>query len=236
MIRINKLKSNVRIHDAAMLGSRIYNELNQSGIEDAHIDTIKAETNTFTSSLKAVVDENKNKSLLDASDDRRDNTYRALLYLNKGYLLHPNETIREAALAVDQVLATRGFDLTNLNYTAQSEATNALIRDFKSETLSPKVALLPSMSELVVQLEADELSFQNTQKEWLDAKADDQMTLSASAHKRELLKVINDKMVTYLRAMQQMNPEPYQALISKIVLLIDEANELIRSRQKEVEN
>ncbi len=235
MTKINKAMTNTRVHDAARLGDRTYVELNESGIEDVHIDTLKTGVETHTNRLKAVIDETKGKSLLQLDDDQRDNTYRSLLYLNKGFLLHPDKTIREAANDVEQVLEKRGFELANMNYTAQSEADEALIRELKSEKLAPKVAILPSMQEVVDQLEADERKFQATQKAWLETKADDQLTQSASIYKLELMKYINDKVVTYLRAMQQINPEPYQQLITRISLLIDESNELVKSRQNNEE-
>ena len=235
MIKIPKIKTNIRIHDTARLGARVSGVLEESTVEDANIDTLKTNITSSTSLLRMVLDKNMGKSLLEMSDDQRDNTSRSALYLNKAYLLHPDKNIREAASAVDEVFGRYGFDLTKMNYTAQSEANKVIFRELKSEELAPQVAILPGMTEVLSQLEADEEKFIADQKEWTDALAKDKLTQTASAHKAELLKLINDQLVSYLRAMMQLNPEAYQEVCSKISVLIEEANDLVKRRQNDEE-
>lgn len=235
-MRINKIYRNIRVNDAADLANKLHGELDKSTLEDVHITTLTSDINTISIALAGAVNENKAMSLLQGYDEKRDTTYRSLLYINKGFLLHPDAQVREAAGVVDQVFENYGFDLVELNYSAESSQLDALIRDLSMPSIATSVAVLPGMAPIVEQLKTDQEQFKAAEAQWHEARAEDGKSASATEFKHQLVKVVNDKLVIYLKAMQQMNPEPYTGLCNNIAMHIDRANALVKRRQNNEEN
>lgn len=234
-MRINKINRNIRVTDAADLAGKLHGELDKSTPEDVHVSTLRSEMSTVSIGLSGAINESKAMSALEDRDERRDMTYRSLLHIIKGFLLHPDATIREAAVHVNAVLENYGFDLINQNYSTESSLLDALIRDLADSETAAMVVVLPGIAAIVEQLKTDQQEFKAAEAEWHEARAEDGKTESASAFKQELVKLINNKLVIYLKAMQQMNPEPYQELITDIAMHIDRANTLVKRRSNSEE-
>ncbi len=237
-MRIEKIHKNTRISEAVHLGKTLLDELEQTSTDDVYIIAMKSEISTIVVGLSGAVNESKVLSLLEKYDARRDTTYRSLLYLNKGFLLHPDAKIRETATEVQLVLNKYDFNLINLNYASESTQIDAFIRDMKQPLIAPKVALLPGMAAIMEQLQTDQDLFTAAERNWHEARAEDGKTQNATALKHELMHVVNDKLVLYLRVMMQLNPAPYQELSSNVAMHIDRSNDLVKNRsinQEEVE-
>ena len=234
-MKINKIATNIRVTDAADIGGKLYGELDTAPVDDPLLVVIKGEIQTVNTALTNALNEYKAMSVLEDLDTKRDNTYRAIMYLNKGYLLHPDATIRNAALEVEKVMERYGFELINQNYTTQSTLTEAFIRDMKETAMAAHVAVLPGLTNLVEQLGTVQEQFRASESTWHAAQNADDKTVSASTLKRELLKVVNDKLVVYLRAMMQMNPEPYNDISLSIANHINQANALVKRRKNSEE-
>lgn len=231
MEKLNKVNTDMRVRDVADLGTNINTELDLSSLEDANIISVKDDLAVIQSRLKSAINEIKVESLLDSADAKRDTTTRSLLYLNRGYLLHPDAATREAAIDIEKVLSRYGFELITKNYSTQSASTESLIRDLRAAEVASKVAILPGMQTIVDQLEEDQNHFKTTEMQWNAALIQDDDSESATVLKRELLKLVNDKLVIYLRAMMQFNPEPYSGLIKAISKHIGRANNLVKRRK-----
>ncbi|MBK3516637.1 DUF6261 family protein [Carboxylicivirga marina] len=234
-MKINKINRNIRVTDAADLAGKLHGELDKSTLEDVHVSTLRSEMSTISIGLSGAINESKAMSALEDHDERRDMTYRSLLHIIKGFLLHPDATIREAAVHVDMVLDNYGFDLINQNYSSESSLLDALIRDLEEPETAAMVAVLPGMVAIVEQLKTEQKQFKAAEADWHEARAEDGKTESASALKHELLKVVNNKLLVYLKAMQQMNPAPYQELINDVVMHIERANALVKRRRNSEE-
>ncbi|MBS2210951.1 hypothetical protein KEM09_06045 [Carboxylicivirga mesophila] len=232
---IEKVLKRMRVADTVHLGNAILDELGKSTIEDVNITAIKSEMSTICIGLAGAVNETKVLSMLEKYDTLRDNTYRSLLYLNKGFLLHPDTKIRAAASEVQQVLDKYGFSLVDHNYASESTLIDAFIRDMKMPLIAPNVSVLPGLPAILSQLQTDQDLFKSAERSWHEARAEDGKTLNATALKHELMKVINDKLVLYLRAMVQLNPASFGELSNNISMHISTANELVKRRSNSEE-
>lgn len=232
---IEKVLKSIRVSDAVHLGNVILNELEKNTIDDVYLTAIKSELNTICIGLTGTVNQTKVLSMLEKQDAQRDNTYRSLLYLNKGFLLHPDAKIKSAAAEVQQVLDKYGFSLVDQNYASESTLIDAFIRDMKMPLIAPNVEVLPGLPAILSQLQADQDLFKSAERSWHEARAEDGKTLNATALKHELMKVMNDKLVLYLRAMVQLNPANYEVLSNNITMHISRANELVKRRSNSEE-
>jgi hypothetical protein len=231
MEEINKVRNDIRITDTVDLGGNITNEADRAAIPDDRLTVIINEIKVELERMVAVLKSGIMESELDERDTKRDGTYRSLLYLNKGYLHHPDERIRTAAIGVENILDKYGFELVNENYASESGSLEALFKDMKRPEVVAQLEVLPGEPDLMVKLEAEQNEFKDAETEWLDAQSKDIQEVSASEVKRDVLKVINKKLVVYLRAMMQVEPDTYRDLSTKIALLIDQANSLEKRRR-----
>jgi hypothetical protein len=235
-MKINKVITGIRVSDAADVGDKLHGELDTSRVEDPHLTAIKQDIKAIYDRLISSLHATKAESEMEEYDMMRDNTYRSMMYLNKGYLLHPEANIKGAAIDVEKVFENYGFELINLNYAAESSMMEAFIRDMTTPQLTPKVAVLPGMADLLTKLDDSQNQFKMAESRWNDTQNENAVTANASSHKSDLLKLINNKLVVYLRAMQQVNPEPYQALALSISAHINQANALVKRRSTTNEN
>lgn len=230
MMKINKIRSDIRIAETADLSRNVTNELDKVS-EEVHLSALKDLIVPLKNSLVLAINRDVAESELDNYDASRDAVYRSLLYLAKGYLYHPNAQISEGARQVDAVVDRYGFELVNATYSAESALLESLLLDLKKPELVASLELLPGVTDLINKLDAEQAQFKVAEGKWLDARSDDKSEVSATSIKRELLKVLNEKLVVYLRAMMQVDPESYKELSAKIVLLIDTANGIVQRRR-----
>lgn len=231
MDEINKIIREIRIADMAGVADTINSELRQSSLDDAHISAIQAEMEPLYTNLVTAINKDQAESDLDKYDTSRDEVYRSLLHLCKGYLYHPDAQVSKAAAKVDAVTDKYGFELTNQGYSAESALLDSLMADMALPEIAPSVEVLPGVKELKAQLLTEQDKFKAAEAVWLKARSEQKLSESATSVKHELLTVINDKLVIYLRAMSMINPEPYRALSSKLSLLIDQVNTVIKRRR-----
>jgi hypothetical protein len=90
--------------------------------------------------------------------------------------------------------------------------------------------VLPGVKDLTQQLEDEQKQFKVAEGVWYNAQTEEDKTTNATAAKRELLRIINTKLVVYLRGMLQVEPETYQDLAARVELLIDKTNAAIKRR------
>lgn len=230
MSEISKISSEIRIADMADLAGTMIRELDQSAIDDAHLAALQSAIEPLSTKLVKAINKDKAESDLERFDAARDEVYRSLLYLCKGYLHHPDKTVSAAARGVDAIIDKYGFKLVEAAYSAQSALLDSFMADMSRPSIAAHVDLLPGVKALLEQLAGQQDGFKAAEALWVQARSAQNADESATSIKKELLKLLNNKLVVYLRAMYQVNPEPYNELIAKIALLIDQANALIKRR------
>lgn len=231
MDKINRILREIRIADMAGVAATVNSELSKSSVDDAHLGAIQVDIESLSAQLVKSIKKDQAESDLDKYDASRDGVYRSLLHLCKGYLHHPDARVSAAAVTVEAVADKYGFELVSLGYTAESALLDSFLADMALPEIASSVELLPGVSELKQQLLTEQAKFQTAEAVWLEARSEQSLIKNATSVKLELLTVINDKLVVYLRAMSMVNPDPYRSLISKVSLIIDQINATIKRRR-----
>ncbi|MBK3517184.1 DUF6261 family protein [Carboxylicivirga marina] len=236
MRKISKVFNDIRVAEMADLTTNILNEIDKAPADDVHMLALKGQIQPLNNQLLSAINKDRAESDLDNFDAARDGVYRSLLYLAKGYLHHPDAQVREAAFEVDAVIDKYGFDLVNEAYGAQSALTDSFLEDMAKPEVASKVELLPGLKELSSQLDNEQTKFKTAEAAWNNSRTAVQQSENASSLKRELRKVVNERLVVYLRAMIQVDPDKYTDLCSQTALLIDSANSIIRRRRNNADD
>jgi hypothetical protein len=227
---ISKIRHSIRNRDAADVAGRSIIELDAAPAEDSHLPSIKDEIIALKDRLVRAIQPDKLASELESIDALRDDTYRALFHLIRGYAYHLDAVIKNAAEEVLKVLDKYGLELPQLNYAAQSIEIESLLEDMKQASIITHLESLSGAQGLIDKLEAEQGQFVVAQKAYLDSLGESKMEESATVIKKQLLAVINNKLVMNLDGMMQVTPEPYVELCTKLSIVIDEANELVDMR------
>jgi len=228
---ISKIYYSIRNNDAANVAGRIALELDAAPAEDTILTSIKNELILLKDRLVTAINPAKIASELEVLDTLRDETYRSLVYLLRGYAHHLDGAIKTAAHEILKVVDKYGLELTQLNYAAESVEIESLIGDVRRADMQDYLTVLPGVVEIVDKLDGEQAQFNVAQKAYLDAIGESEQEQSATAIKKELLSLVNYKLIMYLNGMLQVNPEPYNTLYTNLSNVIDEANALVKRRQ-----
>lgn len=231
-VKLNKLLKEVRVSYATNLARRISDELKEKASNDKYIVPVQEEIHSLYEQMGQYSNKNRIKSKRKELDEARSDAFRSILYLNKGYMHHPDNDISEAAGKLQKLLDHFGFDMTRTNYSAQSTNTEVVIKSLKEPANTTLVDQLPGMTTLIEQLQQKQDLFSDGTTQWIRTKGEQRNKPKPCDLKLELVRLINSKLIPYLRAMMQMNPKAYIHLYNNVAILIRDANDIVKQRSK----
>ena len=182
--------------------------------------------------LTTAINRSSAESNLEEKDELRDNKVRAIHYLILGLMHHPEEVVRAAAGKVNGVFEKYGLNIINESYSSESSLIESLLEDFSAHELQADITQTSGLNPLISQLRTAQTEFEAAQVLYEESKAKDGTHESATAVKKEILSVINDKLVVYLRAIYQVNEEKYGEFVRTIAQIIDDNNVTVKKRLK----
>lgn len=233
MEKINKLLATSRTTEVDAVSNRIITEYKKNDwSSDTHLTGIFDELESTSLKLTHAINRGKSESNLEEKDEVRDNKVRAIHYLIQGFEHHPDETIREAARAVDNVFERYGVRIVQESYASQSSLIESLLDDFANPDLQPFVDALPGFSQVLTELQTAQTEFEEAKVTYEAEKAEEGTKENATLIKMEVLKIINDKLVVYLRAMIQVNEAVYGSFARTVAQIINDMNVIVRKRRK----
>ncbi|QIA07301.1 DUF6261 family protein [Draconibacterium halophilum] len=228
---IEKIITSSRTTDIHGTTRLLFNAYQQSGFtEDRTLNTLFTAINDRNTTLGNVIDQSKAQSILAGKDDNRDDDARAVGYLVKGYTYHPDETTRNAALKVDRVFNKYGLSITEESYVTESSHIVSMLGDFAAPDLVAAIALLPGVAENIASLQAAQDDFENTQTGYAKELAAEDNLPTATELKKEVVALINDDLVVFLRAAERFQAETYGAFAATVAKIIADNNETVRKR------
>ncbi len=233
MNAVNKLIAFSRTTEVNAVGSKITFEYDKNDwSSDAHLTTIfnllKGKNAILTSAINRI----KAESNLEAKDEVRDEKVRSIYYLIFGFTHHPDLEIKTAAIKLNSVFEHYGLEITGKSYAIESSLIESLLLEFEDANLQLPISKLPGLSVLITELTTAELEFKEASVDFEAEKAEDGIKESASKVKVEVLSIINEKIVIYLRAMIQVNEPTYGELTRTIAQIIDDNNIIVKKRMK----
>jgi hypothetical protein len=235
-IMIDNLKSTSRVTEVDAVSMRMLGAYQTTSLSsDPHLSTMFTELESLSAALTAAINRSKAESDLEEKDEARDTQIRALYYLVMGFLHHPDAAIQQAAQTVDKVFEKYGVSITGESYATESSLIASLLNDLSKQKAQDAIALLPGCADVITALQAAQQAFEAARITYEQEKAQESTQASATKQKPELVALINDKIVVYLRAMEVVDVETYGAFARTIATIIAENNEVVKKRRKKEE-
>jgi len=235
-IMIDNLKSTSRVTEVDAVSMRMLGAYQTTSLSsDPHLSTMFTELESLSAALTAAINRSKAESDLEEKDEARDTQIRALYYLVMGFLHHPDSAIQQAAQTVNKVFEKYGVSITGESYATESSLIASLLDELSKQKIQDAIALLPGCADVITALQAAQQAFEAARITYEQEKAQESTQASATKQKPELVALINDKIVVYLRAMEVVDEETYGAFARTIATIIAENNEVVKKRSKKEE-
>ncbi|MGD8780589.1 MAG: DUF6261 family protein [Ignavibacteria bacterium] len=174
----------------------------------------------------------KKRSKLNEKDKIRDEKFRSINHLLKGYIHHPGEEIKFAAKAVYKIFNRYGTGILKKSYATKSSLINSLLLDLSDDALQNDIDALSGLRKLIDELSAAETDFNETWLEHNKLKSAEAKKDSATKIAKGVATIINKKLITYLRAMSQKDNQKYGSFAVTVGRIINENNLMVKKRAK----
>jgi hypothetical protein len=229
---IEKLMTNSRATEVHDVATRLMMAFDASGVTDPNLARCFTSLGEKIPELTKAINRPKTISLLKEKDAVRDLKIRAFHQLLSGYSCHPSEFINAAAQKLLKVFDNYGTAVTRDSYTAESSLLGSLLLNLANPELQGEIAKLSGIAELIAAIQAAQDDFEQVRVAYAVAKAKEGIRARTTKIKMEVVEIINSKLVIYLRAMQQLNPETYGIFAATCSQIIGGNNEQLKKRQQ----
>lgn len=230
---IENLRSVSRVTEVNAVSEQMLNLFSEENrTDDAFLTNQFALLKVKSSALTEAIRRTKAESELEELDEVCDDKTRAIHYLTLGFLHHPDDSVRTAAESVRNIFEKYGLEMISKSYAEQSTLTKSLLKDLEAEDIKKHIALLPGMPLLITQLKAGNEAFDRASAEYLSELVKEGQKENATQIKKEVIDIINNKLVVYLRAMIQVDEARYGELTRTIAESIDANNRMVKRRGK----
>jgi hypothetical protein len=232
---IPKLLIISRVTEVNDVATRMSVAFHAQGLTDPYLTSTFTILDTTNYELSKAIRRSKAESNLEDKDEVRDGGTRSLYYLITGFTHHPADTIRQSAVLLLHAFDNYGISLVSESYTTESALISSMLLEFQKPEYTTHIANLSGCSELLQALSAAQDDFEQARIAYETEKAQDGMVANATEVKKEVVAIVNNKIVVYLQAMQEANPATYGALAATCAQMIAENNEQVRRRQQKPE-
>lgn len=181
--------------------------------------------------LGVAINRSKAESNLDDKDIVRDDKVQALNYLLLGAMHNPNAEISASATKLYAIFVKYGIKMIKESYLIESSLIESMLKDYADLSLQPDIAAVLGCAELIAGLQTAQNDFRTADTIWDEEKTKEDLTQSASEIKKEVLTIINGKIVVYLKAMNQVNSELYAEFAKAVSDIINEVNQAVKRRK-----
>ncbi|MHB8871982.1 MAG: DUF6261 family protein [Candidatus Doudnabacteria bacterium] len=229
---IDKLISTSRVTEVNDVATRSSGAFGESGVTDPYLTTTFGSLDAANLTLSLAIKRSKAESVLEEKDEVRDNKVRALYYLLNGFLYHPAQEIKDAARLLMDLFDNYGLTIVGESYTTESSLIDSLLLDLAKPKYAEAIAALSGCTDLIAQLQTAEDDFEQARIAYETEKAKEGMVSNATLVKKEVLNLLNDKIVVYLRGMEQANPAIYGVFVATVAQIIADTNEQVKKRQQ----
>ena len=233
---IEKIIFNSRTTEIDSASMRIIGAYQNTSLSsDVHLSAMFTDLDAQSALLTEAINRSKAESELDAKDSIRDQKLRALFYLAKGFLYHPQDDVKSAAETVDKILEKYGLDITGESYSTESSLILSLLNDLSKQKIQDAITLLPGCAEVIAALQAAQTGFETTRITYEEEKAHESTEQNATTIKKRVVGIINERIVIYMRAMEVVDEANYGAFARTLATIIAENNEVVKKRSKKTE-
>lgn len=232
---IEKLMTNSRVTEVNDVGTRISGAFHGQSIADPYLSSTFGSLDAANFELSKAIRRSKAESNLETKDEVRDGCTRSLYYLINGFTHHPAATISESAVLLLHVFDNYGISLITESYANESALISSMLLEFQKPEYTTHIANLSGCGELLQSLTSAQADFEQARIAYETEKAQDGMVANATEIKKQVVELVNNKIMVYLQAMQQANPDTFGVLAATCAQIIAENNEQVRRRQQKPE-
>ncbi len=230
---LNKLIYYSRTTEINATTARIISAYQQANLsEDAYLSGVFTALEQQNTQLSDAINRSNYESVLAEKDDVRDKLVKGIHYLLMGFVLHPDTVIQEAAMKVKAVFDRYGVGIASETYASESSLINALLRDFQEGSIQTALTQIPGCVAMCESLQTAQTDFEQTRLEYEKQSSIEAQLKSASDIKKEVVKIINDQLLVYLTAMNQVQPQVYGDIYLTIDKIIETNNNTVKNRRK----
>jgi hypothetical protein len=233
---IKKLITKSRVTEVDAVSTRMAGAYKNSELStDPHLSNMFNALVPLSANLSVAINRSKAESNLEEKDEKRDDNVRSLFYLIQGLLHHPDEAIKAAAKKVQKVFDKYGVGITGENFATESSLITSLLGDLAKPNLQYAIAQLSGCAEIIAALQASQDEFETARIAWEQEKAQEGTQTNATGIKKEVVDLINNKIVIYLHAMEIVDEPTYGAFARTVAEIIADNNEMVKKRRKKSE-
>ena len=199
---------------------------------DPYLVAIFAELQPKSPLMIAAIERSKAESQLEAADIFRDDKIRGLFYCVQSALYNNEADLKAAAQKVDKLLRKYGLEVIYDSYVEESTLVKSLLNDLADPSLTEDIALIPGCASAIAQLKDAQDAFSTLSDSFEKVKSVEKQQKSASQLKKEIVNLINQKLVKYLNGMQAVNDTEYGTLVNHIAQIIADNNSRVKRRSE----
>lgn len=229
---IDKLIPTSRVTEVNDVATRSTGAFGESGITDPVLANNFSNLDETNIELTKAIRRSKAESDLEEKDENRDNRLRSLYYLINGFSHHPGAEIRMSAQSLLNVFEHYGLKITSDSYATESSLISSMMLEYQKPEYEEAIAALSGCGDLLEALAIAESEFEHARIAYETEKAKEGLLQNASELKKQVLHILNNKIVIYLRAMEEVNPEVYAVFAATVAQIIADNNEQVKRRQK----
>ncbi len=223
---MTRLSSRLRVTETDSASDALVRLFKAAGLKDDFLSGAFAELEALSARLTTAIRQDALDSRLDEKDAARDGAVRDLGTLIQGYTAIPLAEKKAAALRLDAAFSKYGKKIVNENYASESSLIESLLEDMGA--LEAETKVLEGVAELVATLRKAQDEFNAANDEFMATRSE--RGESASQVKKELVALVNLKIVPYLGAVG--GAEAYKDFAAKAEAEIVRANNASERRAK----
>ncbi len=207
---IYNLMTSSRVTEIDAVSMRLIGAYKNTGLSsDAYLVTMFSDLEVQTARFTTAINRSKAESELEEKDEVRDEKVRALYYLVMGFLHHPDAEIKAAAEVVEKIFDRYGLAITGESYASESSLIVSLLDDLSKTKIQTAIAKLSGLVIVITELQTAQTNFETARIAYEEEKAKEGTQENATTIKKEVLGIINNKIVIYMRAMEQVDEPGY---------------------------
>lgn len=230
---LTKLMTNSRATEAGSASGRIliaYRRTNLNG--DTYLANIMVLLEKQTKDLTTAIDRDRAKSALKEKNAVRDNHWRSLSYQLLGAVHHPTPEVQSAGKKVYHVFEKYGLALMRKSYATQTTLIRSFLMDLSEPDMQQPIELISGCRERLALLGTAQEEFEDSRLKWQTTRGQERKLVSATQIKQQMVRLVNQQLVDYLRAMQQVDDATYGNLTRTVSKIIAETNLQVKRRAK----
>lgn len=232
---MNKISFKIRVSEIADVAHRLVNIFAKEASlqNDVFLKNLFAKIELQATAISIAIKKETAVSKLEEADNLRDETIINLHNILVGYRSMRTREIKESAEKIYAVFERYGTKITRENYSSESGHIESLLRDLAATDLQEAIGKLSGVAETIEELRTRQKAFHTEQQTYEKALSAQGTSESATALKKTLLELINNKLVYFLIA---TNTEAhYQNLSNLVAQIINSTNETILRRSKKTD-